>query len=219
MLVEAQRDGSHREERITALERELEEGRARTASEVRALAALGAELQSLRVTARGQATKIRLNALREAAAVSEAARRLDVVDGDSADRLSRALERALDRLGESWEGEEVAKEAEGGTTVEAGTNGAHPGAAAPDPAASGRRVSVDVGPFRDFSQLASFEDAANAIGATGEISIRRFSEGRASIDVDLTEPVDLLRELEERCDLDFQVRARGDDEIILDLGE
>lgn len=82
----------------------------------------------------------------------------------------------------------------------------------------GRRVSVDVGPFSDFSQLVSFEDAANAIGATGEISIRRFSGGRASIDVDLSEPIDLLRELERRCDFDLSLRDRTEDEIVLDIG-
>ena len=62
-----------------------------------------------------------------------------------------------------------------------------------------RRISVDVGPFADFSQLVRFEDAANSIGATGDISIKRFSGGRARIDVAVSEPVDLLRELEESC--------------------
>ena len=82
-------------------------------------------------------------------------------------------------------------------------------------AAAHRRVSVDVGPFEDFSQLVRFEDAANAIGGTGDISIKRFSGGRARIDVALSEPVDLLRELEENCDLEFKVRSRTGDEIVL----
>lgn len=105
------------------------------------------------------------------------------------------------------------------------TNGSGAGPAAGEGAGAGApsgqsgRVSVDVGPFEDFSQLVSFEDAANAIGATGEISIRRFSGGRANIDVDLSEPIDLLEELEQRCDLRFDVRRRSDDEIVLDLGE
>ena len=80
-----------------------------------------------------------------------------------------------------------------------------------------RRVSVDIGPFADFSQLVRFEDAANSIGATGDISIKRFSGGRARIDVALSEPVDLLRELEENCDLEFRVRSRTGDEIVLDV--
>ena len=83
--------------------------------------------------------------------------------------------------------------------------------------ASRRSISVDIGPFADFSQLVRFEDAANAIGATGDISIKRFSGGRAQIDVSLSEPVDLLRELEENCDLDFRVRSQSDDSLILDV--
>ena len=80
-----------------------------------------------------------------------------------------------------------------------------------------KRVSVDIGPFEDFSQLVRFEDAANAIGGTGDISIKRFSGGRAQIDVALSEPVDLLRELEENCDLEFRVRSQSGDEIVLDV--
>jgi hypothetical protein len=82
-----------------------------------------------------------------------------------------------------------------------------------------RRVRVDIGPFADFSQLVRFEDAANAIGATGDISLKRFSGGRAQIDVGLNEPVDLLRELEASCDLEFRVRSRNDDEIVLDVDD
>lgn len=108
----------------------------------------------------------------------------------------------------------------GATSAEAGretapaqsANGTDPG-----PEASGRRLNVDVGPFQDFSQLVRFEDAANAIGATEEISIRRFSAGRASIEVSLSEPVDLLRELESRCDLEFVVRHTEGEEIVLDV--
>jgi hypothetical protein len=79
------------------------------------------------------------------------------------------------------------------------------------------RVLVDIGPFSDFSQLVSFEDAANSIDATSEISIRRFSDGRASIDVSLREPIDLLGELKSRCELDFEVRSSDAGELVLDL--
>ena len=96
------------------------------------------------------------------------------------------------------------------------SNGAVPPARSKDRSGR-RRVSVDVGPFEDFSQLVRFEDAANAIGATGDISIKRFSEGRARIDVALSEPIDLLHELEERCDLEFKVRSSSDDSIVLDV--
>ena len=66
-------------------------------------------------------------------------------------------------------------------------------------------VKVEIGPLGDFSQLVGFEDAVGQLGAT-EISVERFSEGRATLDVRLDEPVDLLRELEELSPLDFKVR-------------
>lgn len=195
----------------------------------------------MRLAARGAATRIRLEALREAAEVSSRARAVGADPEGAVSGLFEALEAAIDRLGSEWQdldapgedaekrdaGAELARlEADGEGQVMVGALGID--AAGVRAAANGnggggsgagRRVSVDVGPFRDFSQLVSFEDAANSIGATGEISIRRFSEGRASIDVSLSEPIDLLEELENSCELDFSVRSRSDDEIILDLGE
>jgi hypothetical protein len=191
----------------------------------------------MRVAARGTATRIRLEALREAAEVSSRARAVGADPEGAVAGIFEALEQAIWRLGAEWEGpdeEEAPTVAEGAapdpvaelTALEEEADGeVSVGALSIEPAAAaangngGRRVSVDVGPFRDFSQLVSFEDAANSIGATGEISIRRFSEGRASIEVSLSEPVDLLSELEQSCELDFSVRSRSDDEIILDLGE
>lgn len=196
-----QRDGE-----ISSLRADLETERGRGAEQLRSLATIGAELQQLRANALAQATRIRLQALREAAAVSRLA---DAASGPAAgsERLADALEEALDRVSADWD------------ELEAGGEAGAPKAAF-DPALSYEdRVSFDVGPFQDFSQLVSFEDAANAIGATGDISIKRFSEGRARIDVSLSEPVDILRELEERCDLQFQVRSRRDGEIVLDFGE
>ena len=67
-------------------------------------------------------------------------------------------------------------------------------------------VKVQIGPLGDFSQLVSFEDAAGQIDATSEISVERFSEGRATLSMRLDEPVELLRELEERSPLEFKVR-------------
>ena len=80
-------------------------------------------------------------------------------------------------------------------------------------------VHVEVGPLSDFSQLVLFEDAANGIGATSEISVTRFSDGRATLAMRLQEPVELLRELEERCDLEFKVRSQKSDHVVLDVDE
>jgi len=80
-------------------------------------------------------------------------------------------------------------------------------------------VSVEIGPLDDFSQLVGFEDAAGQIGATSEISVERFSEGRATLSMRLDEPVELLRELEERSPLEFRVRRTADDNLILDVDD
>jgi len=197
---------------IAGLRSELAATRAATAEEMRGLAALGRQLEELNVSARGQATRIRLRALREAADLSS---RLDYASGETGERqrerIVAALEQAIDRVSGDWE------PAPAPAPLTRGFAGiASNGRPAPP---ERRRVSVDVGPFEDFSQLVRFEDAANAIGATGDISIKRFSGGRARIDVALSEPVDLLRELEERCDLEFKVRSTSDDEIVLDVDD
>jgi hypothetical protein len=240
-----------RDRRVARLEAELELSRSAAAGQVRGLAALGVRLEELLVGARGQATRIRLQALREAAEVSLRARGVAAAREEVTDPLLRSLALAIDRVGTEWnqaedaeardadardvgEDDEAGEEPSRGDELEeleaavgaeasveqAGTaeTAVANGTGSPNGhGSSPRRVSVDIGPFRDFSQLVSFEDAANAIGATGEIAIRRFSGGRASIEVPLQEPVDLLAELERRCDLEFQVRSADDDEIVLDL--
>jgi hypothetical protein len=80
-------------------------------------------------------------------------------------------------------------------------------------------VKVEIGPFEDFSQLVGFEDAAGQIDATSEISVERFSEGRATLSMRLDEPVELLRELEQRSPLDFRVRRTAGDNLILDVDD
>ncbi len=65
------------------------------------------------------------------------------------------------------------------------------------------QVKLEIGPLGDFSQLVGFEDAVGQLGAS-EISVERFSEGRATLSMHLDEPVDLLRELEELSDARLQ---------------
>jgi hypothetical protein len=78
-------------------------------------------------------------------------------------------------------------------------------------------IEVEVGPLSDFHQLASFEDAANGIGAAAEISVKRFTKGRATLELHLSEPVELLAELEERAPFEFTVRDTRDDRVVLDV--
>jgi hypothetical protein len=80
-------------------------------------------------------------------------------------------------------------------------------------------VRVEIGPLGDFSQLVGFEDAIGQLGATSEISVERFSEGRATLSMRLDEPVELLRELEARSPLEFRVRHTANDNLILDVDE
>ncbi len=79
-------------------------------------------------------------------------------------------------------------------------------------------VKLEIGPLGDFSQLVGFEDVIGALGAS-EISVERFSEGRATLSVRLDEPVELLRELEERAPLEFRVRRTSGDDLVLDVDE
>lgn len=207
---------SHGEREIALLRAELAGASEQSQEQLHSLAVVGRQLDELRTGARGQATRIRLCALREAANLS--ARLADVGDaqpGAHRDRLLDALEDAIDRVAGEWDADAPLPPRSRVKTANAGIRANGNARAAGD----GRRVSVDIGPFEDFSQLVRFEDAANAIGATGDISIKRFSEGRARIDVALSEPVDLLRELEARCDLEFKVRSTADDEIVLDVSE
>lgn len=79
-------------------------------------------------------------------------------------------------------------------------------------------VKLEVGPLGDFAQLVGFEDAVGRLGAS-DISVERFSEGRATLNVRLDQPVELLRELEELSSLDFKVRHTAPDNLILDVDE
>jgi hypothetical protein len=184
------------------LARRTEEGDAHLAS----LTAMVGELEELRRTARGQATRIRLGALREAADLSERVAELTKRPSGMRERLLEALTEAIARIG----GEEEA------TVAPAHTNG-H---AEREPADLFQGlIEVEIGPLNDFAQLVGFEDAARSIGGAAEISVKRFSEGRATLELSLREPVALLQELEERCDLEFRVRDTREDRVVLDVDD
>jgi uncharacterized coiled-coil protein SlyX len=80
------------------------------------------------------------------------------------------------------------------------------------------QVKLEIGPLGDFSQLVGFEDAVGRLGAS-DISVERFSEGRATLSMRLERPVELLRELEDLSSLDFKVRHTAPDNLILDIDE
>jgi beta-phosphoglucomutase-like phosphatase (HAD superfamily) len=168
-----------REREIRTLDERLREANECHDRSIASLDAITARLEELEAQARGQATRIRMKALREAVEVSKKVQ-------------------ALTEAETAAEGEPAPEHAD--ENLNAG------------------RVKLEIGPLGDFSQLVGFEDAMGQIGAS-EISVERFSEGRATLSMNLDQPVDLLSELEELSSLDFKVRHNAPDNLILDVDE
>lgn len=174
-----------REREIRVLGERLREANECHDRSIASLEAITTRLEELEAQARGQATRIRMKALREAVEVSKKVKALE--------EMTPALQ--------------------------AEANGA--AASRSEPVGDGLyegRVQLEIGPLGDFSQLVGFEDAVGQIGAS-DISVERFSEGRATLSMNLDQPVDLLRELEELSTLDFKVRHTAPDNLILDVDE
>lgn len=185
-----------RERVIRSLSERLREANERHDRSIASLQSVAARLEEIHAQARGQATRIRMKALREAVEVS----------------------RRAEELAEAH----AAAQANGARPAGAAANGAASapgGDSEPDPNGLFEGlVKVEVGPLGDFSQLVGFEEAIGRLGAS-EISVERFSEGRATLSMRLDEPVALLRELEERSPLEFRVRRTAADNLILDVDE
>jgi hypothetical protein len=178
-----------REREIRLLNERLLEADQRHDRSIASLESVSSRLGEIQAQARGQATRIRMKALREAVEVGRRAQELNEAQADL-----------------------------GGSTTAPPVSGASPVEQAAQNLFQGV-VKVEIGPLDDFSQLVGFEDAAGQIDATSEISVERFSEGRATLSMQLDEPVELLRELEERSPLEFRVRRSADDNLVLDVDE
>jgi regulator of protease activity HflC (stomatin/prohibitin superfamily) len=175
-----------REREIRVLAERLREANECHDRSIASLEAVSGRLEELEAQARGQATRIRMKALREAVEVSKRVKAL--TDVEPAAALAA-------------EGIDAAESGEGML------DGLFEG-----------QVRLEIGPLGDFSQLVGFEDAVGRLGAS-EVSVERFSEGRATFSMRLERPVDLLHELEEHSLLDFKVRHTAPDNLILDLDE
>lgn len=176
-----------REREIRVLGERLREANECHDRSIASLDAITTRLEELEAQARGQATRIRMKALREAVEVSKKVKALE--------EMAPALQ--AEANGHSPEPEPAEPEGDG---LYAG------------------RVKLEIGPLGDFSQLVGFEDAVGRAGAS-EISVERFSEGRATLSMNLDQPVDLLSELEELSALDFKVRHTAPDNLILDVDD
>lgn len=152
---------------------------------IASLDAITARLEEVEAQARGQATRIRMKALREAVEVSKKVKALT------------EMEPAL----------QAEAEAEEAMPDSSAAEGVYEG-----------QVKLEIGPLGDFSQLVGFEDAVGQLGAS-EIKVDRFSEGRATLSMQLDKPVDLLSELEELSNVDFKVRHTAPGNLILDIDE
>lgn len=164
---------------------------------------LGKGLEEIYGVARRQATRIRMKALEDAVQIADRVIELSRLRDELTERVSELASRAGIQLGE----------ADGRPPV-----GTEPSGPAGRRAYSGP-VEVEVGPLRDFSQLTGFEDAASRIDGAGEIEVKRFSGGRATVSMKLDSPVELLRELEERAPFEFRVRDTRRDRLVLEVDD
>lgn len=199
-IVDAERELStlsgmviEREREIGGLRERLREANERHDRSIASLEAVAGRLEEIQAQARGQATRIRMKALREAVEVGRRAQELSTAEATAASANGAASNGGL-------------------------ANGAAVDAELDPHGLFEGMIRVEVGPLGDFSQLVGFEDAIGGIGAS-EISVERFSEGRATLSMRLDEPIALLRELEERSPLEFRVRRTAADNLILDVDE
>jgi hypothetical protein len=165
-------------------------------------AAVSKGIEEIYGQARRQATRMRMKGLEDAVQMAERVTELTSLRDELGARIAELAEVARMRLG---------IEADEPPAIESGT-GAGDGTYA-------GRVEVEIGPLRDFAQLTGFEDAAAAIRGASEIHVKRFSRGRATVSINLADPVELLRELEERAPFDFVVRDTRQDGLVLDVDE
>jgi hypothetical protein len=206
-----------RERTIRDLTERLEEANACHDRSIASLDKVSARLEELQAQARGQATRIRMKALREAVEVSRRVRELNEVEGG-------AEEAEVERVAEGLAPQPGSNGAASANGSSNGNGNGHVAADDAEPATSWEpglyegNVRLEIGPLGDFAQLVGFEDAVGRIGAT-DISVERFSEGRATFSMRLDQPVDLLRELEALSMIDFKVRHTAPDNLILDVDE
>jgi hypothetical protein len=193
-----------RERELQVLREALQEANERHDRSLAALQTVAMRVEEIHAQARGQATRIRMKALHDAV------------------QISQKVQEISDRI--------ATEPAPPVAMPEPVANGSDPLANGSDPLAGHGEarsapelfeglVEVEIGPLGDFSQLVGFEDAAEKIGATSEISVRKFSEGRATLSMRLDEPIELLRELEERAPMEFRVRRLDQGRVVLDLDD
>jgi hypothetical protein len=218
-----------RERTIRDLTERLEEANACHDRSIASLDKVTARLEELQAQARGQATRIRMKALREAVEVGKRAQLLNDIEDETGSsnggpRDESADIAAPDIAADAEAAAEAAAQAAPSPSANGSSTNGNGNGHAIEPGTSWTpglyegKVRLEIGPLGDFAQLVGFEDAVGKLGAT-DISVERFSEGRATFSMRLDRPVDLLRELEAVSFIDFKVRHTAPDNLILDVDE
>jgi hypothetical protein len=205
-LARLEREAQRLAERVVERERKLQDALKRLgegAGSARGMAALSKGLEEIYGQARRQATRIRMKALEDAVQMADRVTELTKLRDDLSARVSELAEVARMRLSAASERPPIGTE-----PARTAAHGIFAG-----------EVEVEVGPLNDFAQLTGFEDAAAGIDGASEIKVKRFAGGRATVGMNLDNPVELLRELEERAPFDFVVRDTRRDGLVLDVDE
>jgi hypothetical protein len=197
-LGRLEREAQRLAERVVEKERRLQDALRRPVA-----AAVTKGIEEIYGQARRQATRIRMKALDDAVQISDRVTELSKLRDELGTRVSELADVARVRLGMEEERPAV---------------GTEPSQAVVDGVFIGE-VMVEVGPLKDFAQLTGFEDAAAGIVGASEIKVKSFSEGRATVWMNLDGPVALLNELEERAPFDFVVRDTRRNGLVLDVAE
>jgi hypothetical protein len=187
-LARLEREAQRLAERVVEREKRLQEALRRPMA-----AAVTKGIEEIYGQARRQATRIRMRALEDAVQMADRVAELSRLRDELGTRVSELAEVARARLGM----EEAAR---------GPADGRYAG-----------EVEVEVGPLKDFAQLTMFEDAAAGVEGASEIRVKRFSDRRATFLMNLENPVELLRELEERAPFEFVVRDTRRDGLVLDV--
>jgi hypothetical protein len=195
-LARLEREAQRLAERVVEREQRLQDALKRPMT-----AAVSKGVEEIYGQARRQATRIRMKALDDAVQMADRVTELSGLRDELSSRVTELADVAKERLG---------LEAEDRPAV--GTEPARAGVY------SGT-IEIEVGPLEDFAQLTGFEDAAAGIDGASEIKVKRFSGGRAWVSMNLENPIDLLRALDERAPFDFVVRDMRRNGVVLDVAQ
>ena len=189
MVLERERESAHLRDQL----KEAEERHERSLDKLEVIIQRVEEMQA---AARGQATRIRMKALREAIEVSERA---------------SSLTQRMDFAGHGDLAGSPGSEAELAEAEEL------PGREAEEIPLQEGDVEVEVGPLSDFSQLLTFQEAAEGLPEVDGVRLERFSDGCATLIVSLREPTDLAAALQEAAPLALQQRQADSGSVAFDV--